>query len=351
MTTCDECGFTYDMATAEHAGAAIVAGVADVASALLAPGADPCRRRRADTWSPLEYGCHLRDVLLVQRERVLEARRTVTPGFSPMGRDERVEHDGYAEQDPGDVAHQLGDAAALFANVLARLGPGDWDRTVLYNYPQPAERPLRWVAVHTVHEVVHHTLDIRRQQPAPDGGPILTPTEIRPAEPADLPALTAIQNALIGSTTYEWTETRFTVEDREAWLADRRRAGDPVLVAVDGDEVVGFAAYSDFRDTRRWPGYRFTVEHSVHVAESRQGAGVGRALLLALADHARRAGKRVMVAAIDSSNIGSIAFHARLGFVEVARMPGVGEKWGRRLDLVVMQLELGEDSHQQDSRA
>jgi phosphinothricin acetyltransferase len=87
------------------------------------------------------------------------------------------------------------------------------------------------------------------------------------------------------------------------------------------------------------------------VAESRQGAGVGRALLLALADHARRAGKRVMVAAIDSSNIGSIAFHARLGFVEVARMPGVGEKWGRRLDLVVMQLELGEDSHQQDSRA
>ncbi len=168
------------MATAEHAGVAIVAGVADVASALLAPGADPSRRRRADTWSPLEYGCHLRDVLLVQRERVLEARRVVTPGFSPMGRDERVEHDGYADQDPGDVVRQLGDAAALFANVLARLGPGDWDRTVLYNYPQPAERPLRWVAVHTVHEVVHHTLDIRRQQTAPGGEPILTPVEIRP---------------------------------------------------------------------------------------------------------------------------------------------------------------------------
>jgi L-amino acid N-acyltransferase len=164
--------------------------------------------------------------------------------------------------------------------------------------------------------------------------------EIRPAEPTDLPSLAAIQNALIGSTTYEWTEAPYTVEDREAWLAAHRRDGDPVL--VDGDDVVGFAAYSDFRDTRRWPGYRFTVEHSVHVAASHQGAGVGRALMAALTDHARRAGKRVMVAAIDGSNTGSISFHARLGFVQVARMPGVGEKWGRRLDLVLMQLELGD---------
>jgi L-amino acid N-acyltransferase len=166
--------------------------------------------------------------------------------------------------------------------------------------------------------------------------------KIRPAEPADLPALAAIQNALIGSTTYEWTEEPYTVEDREAWLEARRRDGDAVLVAVDGEEVVGFAGYSDFRDTQRWPGYRFTVEHSVHVAESRQGAGIGRALMAALTDHAHRAGKRVMVAAIDGSNAGSIAFHARLGFVQVARMPGVGEKWGRRLDLVLMQLELDE---------
>jgi L-amino acid N-acyltransferase YncA len=345
MTTCDECGFTYDTAKAEHAGAAIVAGIADVARLLLAPEVDPSRRPRADTWSPLEYGCHLRDVLLVQRERVLEARRAVTPGFSPMGRDERVEHDGYADQDSGDVARQLGDAAALFANVLARLGPGDWDRTVVYNYSQRAERPLRWVAVHTVHEVVHHTLDIRRQQPAPVGGRIPAPVEIRPAEATDLPALTAIQNALIESTTYEWTETPYTVHDRETWLADRRRAGDPVLVAVDGDEVVGFAAYGDFRDSRLRPGYRFTVEHTIHVTESHQGAGTGRALLLALVDHARRAGIRVMVGAIDGSNTGSIAFHARHGFVEVARMPGVGEKWGRRLDLVLMQLDLtGEPS-------
>jgi phosphinothricin acetyltransferase len=164
--------------------------------------------------------------------------------------------------------------------------------------------------------------------------------QIRAARPSDVPAITAIQNALLGSTTYEWTEAPFEVDDRLAWLTAKEAGGDAVLVAVDDDRVVGFAAYGDFRDTRRWPGYRFTVEHSVHVAESHWGAGVGRALMDALLEHARRRGKRVIVAAIDSSNTGSIAFHERLGFVVVARMPGVGEKWGRRLSLVLMQLEL-----------
>lgn len=78
-----------------------------------------------------------------------------------MGRDERVEHDGYAEQDPLDVARQVGDAALMFANVLARLDDADWERTLVYNYPEPSERTLRWVALHTVHEAQHHLRDIR----------------------------------------------------------------------------------------------------------------------------------------------------------------------------------------------
>jgi DinB superfamily len=80
-----------------------------------------------------------------------------------MGRDERVDYDGYAAQDPADVTRQLGDAARLFANVLARLSGADWERTVLYGYPQEAERTLRWVAVHTEHEARHHLLDVERQ--------------------------------------------------------------------------------------------------------------------------------------------------------------------------------------------
>lgn len=160
---CDECGFSYDLSRAGEAGQSIVDGVTDVAALLCETGTDVITRRRPETWSPLEYGCHLRDVLLVQRERVLAARRRDRPSFDPMGRDERVEHDGYAEQDPTDVARQLTDAAQLLADVLARLGPADWDRTLMYNYPKPFERSLRWVAVHAVHEVRHHLFDVQRQ--------------------------------------------------------------------------------------------------------------------------------------------------------------------------------------------
>lgn len=164
MDRCEGCGYVYDLARASRAGREIVSGSAAVAARLQEADAAALRAKpRPDVWSPLEYGCHVRDVLLVQRERVLAARRADRPSFDPMGRDERVEHDGYATQDPGAVARQLHDAAALFANVLERLQPSDWDRTVLYNFPVRLERSLRWVAVHTEHEVRHHLQDIEAQ--------------------------------------------------------------------------------------------------------------------------------------------------------------------------------------------
>ena len=163
MDRCDGCGFEYDLDRAPEAATAIVDGASELASLLSDGRADLRTRRDPQVWSPLEYGCHVRDVLMVQRERVLAARRMDRPSVDPMGRDERVEHDGYAEQDPLAVARQLTDAAHLFANDLSRLGPGDWERTMMYNYPALFERSLRWVAVHTVHEVEHHLLDVRRQ--------------------------------------------------------------------------------------------------------------------------------------------------------------------------------------------
>ena len=170
MERCAECGFEYDLGAAPGAGPAIVEGVAELAVILRDAPTDLRHRTHPDVWSPLEYGCHVRDVLLVQRERVLAARRTDRPSFDPMGRDERVVHDGYAHQDPVDVARQLTDSAALFANVLARLDAGEWERGVTYNYPRRLERSLRWVALHTVHEVRHHLVDVRRQlDPSPDG--------------------------------------------------------------------------------------------------------------------------------------------------------------------------------------
>jgi phosphinothricin acetyltransferase len=171
----------------------------------------------------------------------------------------------------------------------------------------------------------------------PGCGTIGSVVVIRDATADDLPAITVIYNALLASTTHEWTETVHSVEERREWLDGQRADGLPALVATECEEVVGWATYGDFRDSVRWPGYLPTVEHSIHVREDRWGRGIGRALIDALIEHARRAGKRVMVAAIDSENLNSIQFHERLGFVEVARMPEVGEKFGRRLDLVLMQ--------------
>ncbi|MGP4113440.1 DinB family protein [Streptomyces sp. 4N509B] len=169
MTDCAACGFAYDLAQAPDVSGLARRHADDYARLLRAEPSALRQRPAADVWSPLEYACHVRDVLLVQRERVLAARRRDTPVAEPMGRDERVEHDGYADQAPADVARQLRDAAGLFGGALDRLSAADWERTLIYSYPEPEERSLRWLAVHTLHELRHHLLDMRRQLVAPDG--------------------------------------------------------------------------------------------------------------------------------------------------------------------------------------
>src|SRR5262245_49962388 len=96
--------------------------------------------------------------------------------------------------------------------------------------------------------------------------------EIRDASPTDLPALLAIYNDVVATSTAIYRDEPATLEDRRSWLAARQADGHPVLVAIDGGALVGFAAFGGFRP---WPGYRFTVEHSVHVRADRRGQGVG----------------------------------------------------------------------------
>lgn len=164
--------------------------------------------------------------------------------------------------------------------------------------------------------------------------------QIRPATLDDLPAIVAIHNELIETTTYEWTEVPHTLASRTPWFHQQQADGFPVLVGEDAGELVGWCTFGWFRDARARPGYRFTVEHSVHVIASHKGQGIGRALMDALAVVAIEQGRRVMVAAICGSNEASIRFHEHLGFVETGRLPGVGEKWGRPLDLVLLQRSL-----------
>lgn len=160
---------------------------------------------------------------------------------------------------------------------------------------------------------------------------------VRDALREDLPAVVDVYNELLHTTTGIWSEAAQTLEERIAWFDARGRRGFPTLVAVIDDRVVGVAAFGDFRDSVRWPGYRYTVEHSVHVLREAWGKGVGQALMLALFDRAKQMKIHAMIGGVDGENTRSLEFHARLGFREVARMPEIGWKLGRWCDLVLVQ--------------
>jgi L-amino acid N-acyltransferase YncA len=161
--------------------------------------------------------------------------------------------------------------------------------------------------------------------------------DIRDAVEADMDAVAAIYNDAVLNTTAIWNDKTVDAANRLAWLADRSRAGYPVLVAVDRGEVVGYASFGDWR---AFDGYRHTIEHSVYVRTDQHGKGIGKALMLALIDRARMIGKHVMVAGIEAGNTGSIRLHEKLGFEHNGVLKQVGMKFGKWLDLAFMQLTL-----------
>jgi L-amino acid N-acyltransferase YncA len=159
---------------------------------------------------------------------------------------------------------------------------------------------------------------------------------IRAATPDDLRAIVEIYNDVIETSSTIWSESLTTIDERLDWLQEKASAGYPVLVAKDHG-VLGFIATGPFRP---WPGYAKTSEHSIHVHRDARNRGVGGLLLDAAEQALRSQGIHVMVAGIDAENHGSIRFHARAGFSEVARMPEVGFLRGEWRDLVLVQKRL-----------
>jgi S-DNA-T family DNA segregation ATPase FtsK/SpoIIIE len=162
MDTCETCGFTYGALARSELAPAM--GEYGLQITRLLSGADArlTVRRVPDEWSPLEYGCHVRDVLLIQRDRLFVALVEEEPSFKPMYRDERVALDRYSSQEPEVVAAQLLMAAAMAAHSFAPLAGDQWTRPLIYGYPEPTRRDVEWMAQHTVHEMVHHQRDIER---------------------------------------------------------------------------------------------------------------------------------------------------------------------------------------------
>lgn len=166
------------------------------------------------------------------------------------------------------------------------------------------------------------------------------PLLIRPSAEADLPAITRIYGHAVqhGTGTFE-----LDVPD-EAEMA-RRRAdvlgkGLPWLVAERDGAVLGYAYANHFRPRR---AYRFCLEDSIYLDEGARGQGVGRLLLAELLAQCEARGARQMLAVIgDSANAGSVGVHRACGFEDAGVLKAAGWKFGRWLDVVLMQRGLGE---------
>ena len=164
---------------------------------------------------------------------------------------------------------------------------------------------------------------------------------IRPTEPADIPAITAIYADAVafGLASFE------LIPPDESEMHRRfdalMESGHPYLVCEEADtaKLLGYAYAGPHRAR---PGYRWAVENAVYIAPDAQRRGIGKALLAALIEEATRRSYRQMIAVIgDSANIASIALHENLGFSMVGTLKNVGRKFDRWLDTVLMQRPLG----------
>jgi L-amino acid N-acyltransferase YncA len=163
---------------------------------------------------------------------------------------------------------------------------------------------------------------------------------IRPSLDTDLPAITAIysHHVLSGTGTFETTPP--TESEMSARRADVLSKGLPFLIAEDQGLVLGFAYCQWFKPR---PAYRFSAEDSIYLHPDAAGKGLGKALLTELARQAQAGGIRKLIAVIgDSNNAGSVGVHRALGFTPVGTLKSCGWKFGKWLDIVLMEKTLGE---------
>lgn len=150
---------------------------------------------------------------------------------------------------------------------------------------------------------------------------------IRPATALDAQALADLWNPWITDTAITFAAAPKTAADVARMIATR-----PAFFTTD--DHAGFATYGQFRAGN---GYATCMEHTVILSPHAQGRGLGRALMLAVESHAKAHGAHQMIAGISAENPAAVAFHARLGYHHIARILQAGFKFGRFMDLVLMQ--------------
>jgi len=164
--------------------------------------------------------------------------------------------------------------------------------------------------------------------------------EVRLARLDDAEAMRSIYNLEVTGSTVTFDLVPRTLADQQTWIEEHSGAY-AAIVAVEGDEVVGFASLSPYRDR---PAYRTSVEDSVYVHRRHQGHGVGRLLLGELLIRATESGFHAVMARIVGGHEASIALHRGQGFEVVGTERQVGRKFNRWLDVVLMQRLLQEEA-------
>ncbi|HEY8049156.1 MAG TPA: GNAT family N-acetyltransferase [Ramlibacter sp.] len=164
-------------------------------------------------------------------------------------------------------------------------------------------------------------------------------SSIRPSRDADIPAIAAIysHHVLNGTGTFETTPP--TEDEMKSRRADVLAKGLPYLVMEDAGRVIGYAYCVPFRPR---PAYRFCVEDSIYMHPEAAGKGLGKQLLAETVRQAEALGMRKLIAVIgDSGNAGSIGVHRALGFTHAGTIQSCGWKFGRWLDIVIMERAVG----------
>jgi L-amino acid N-acyltransferase YncA len=160
--------------------------------------------------------------------------------------------------------------------------------------------------------------------------------KIRLAEERDLRAISTIYNYYVERSTCTWEEETESPQERAEWFREHGPEYPVTVVEVDG-EVVAWGALSPYRSRS---GYRQTVEGSIYVHQEFHRRGIGRAILTDLVQRARDAGHHTIIAAVSADQTASIGLVEAFGFAQVGRLREVGLKFGRRLDVVYLQLML-----------
>ncbi|MDD4797562.1 MAG: GNAT family N-acetyltransferase [Eubacteriales bacterium] len=164
--------------------------------------------------------------------------------------------------------------------------------------------------------------------------------EIRKAARQDVSAINDIYNYYVAHTAITWRWRQRTPDEALAWFARHQTPQHCAYVAHEGQDVVGFASLSPFREA---DGYWPVAENSVYVRPGWEKRGIGRALMQTLVGAAKQTDLRSIVAVLDAENQGSRKFHLQLGFVPAGMLHHVGDKFGQPRSVEFLQLEINKE--------